>query len=243
MLIRMVEFAVMTLMGRAILYHHQTRVSVEVHQRIQDQPWEEPMHTRHFFRKELEMSELERLALDHSRGNVLDLGAGAGAHAIALQQRGFSVLAVDWDECSCEVMRQRGVLHVLHGDMWGIDLRPYDTIYMLMNGIGMCARVEGVERWLKKCASEMSPGARLIADSSHLYSGWDEQAIDLQDAYLGEVTFHLKARIGDEEFKESLHWIFPDVALLEAIAEEVGLHFQVLFEQADGAYLFAFTKS
>jgi SAM-dependent methyltransferase len=239
----MVEFATMTLVGRSILHHYETGISVEVHQRINDQPWEEPMNTRHFFRTELEMSELERLALDHCRGNVLDLGAGAGAHAHALQERGFSVLAVDWDECSCRVMQQRGILRVLQGDMWDIDLRPFDTIYMLMNGIGMCARVEGVERWLKKCASEMLPGARLIADSSHLYSGWDEEAIDLHDAYLGEVTFHLKARIGDEEFKESLHWIFPDAALLEAIAEEVGLRFQVLAEQQDGAYLFAFTKS
>lgn len=232
----------MTLIGEAILEHFTMGIPVLVHQRIQDQPWEEPMSSAHFFREPAHMSDLEQMALAKCQGHVLDLGAGAGAHALALQSRGMNVVAVDWDLHSCQVMRLRGVQHVRQVDFWEIDLGHFDTILMLMNGIGMCANVEGLERWFQKCSTEMRPGALLLADSSQWQLTHDEHGIDLHDAYLGEVTFHLQAKIAGRDRTESLRWIFPEIALLEALAEESQMVFNILADREDGSFLFTLTK-
>jgi len=38
--------------------------------------------------------ELERRALEHVKGRVLDVGCGAGRHSLWLQEKGFEVAAI-----------------------------------------------------------------------------------------------------------------------------------------------------
>ena len=45
------------------------------------------------FRTELQMPPLERMALNLCRGHVLDVGAGAGCHSLALQDKEIEVIA------------------------------------------------------------------------------------------------------------------------------------------------------
>ena len=61
------------------------------------------------FRNEAEMPELELTALDLCRGHVLDIGAGAGVHAIALQDRGHKVSAIDVSAGAVAYMSQNGI--------------------------------------------------------------------------------------------------------------------------------------
>ncbi|MFQ5892475.1 MAG: class I SAM-dependent methyltransferase, partial [Candidatus Methanofastidiosia archaeon] len=42
-----------------------------------------------------EWSPIERKAMKHMKGRVLDIGCGAGRHALYLQKKGFDVLGID----------------------------------------------------------------------------------------------------------------------------------------------------
>ena len=56
---------------------------------------EDEMPVAHLFRSEQEMPQLEKRALELVRGKVLDIGAGAGCHALVLKKKGFEVKAID----------------------------------------------------------------------------------------------------------------------------------------------------
>lgn len=54
------------------------------------------------------MPELEQIALQMAEGNTLDVGAGSGCHALALQEMGKEVCAIDISPRSVEVMEKEG---------------------------------------------------------------------------------------------------------------------------------------
>ena len=93
-------------MGQAIRDYYETgragRLRVFSPQFDED---EMPVGT--LFREEEDMPPLELKALDLCRGRVLDVGAGAGCHSLALQRRGLDVTAVDISPLSVDVMRRR----------------------------------------------------------------------------------------------------------------------------------------
>ncbi|HAJ45611.1 MAG TPA: hypothetical protein DCL54_03405 [Alphaproteobacteria bacterium] len=78
---------------------------------------------------------LEALALDLCRGRVLDVGAGAGLHALALQRRGLDVTGIDISPECVAIMRERGVRNADAADLYDFDGGPFDTIVNLCNGL------------------------------------------------------------------------------------------------------------
>ena len=104
-------------MGQAIRDYYETgragRLRVFSPQFDED---EMPVGT--LFREEEDMPPLELKALDLCRGRVLDVGAGAGCHSLALQRRGLDVTAVDISPLSVDVMRRRGVRQAWEADVF-----------------------------------------------------------------------------------------------------------------------------
>ena len=73
-------------MGTAILDYQKTGKAGKL--RVLSSMFEEDeMPVKHLFRSYHDMPKLEKKALDLARGKVLDVGAGAGCHSLALQKR------------------------------------------------------------------------------------------------------------------------------------------------------------
>ena len=70
---------------------------------------EDEIPVKELFRSMPSMPMLERTALQMATGQILDVGAGSGCHALALQDMGKEVCAIDISPLSVEVMKQRGV--------------------------------------------------------------------------------------------------------------------------------------
>ena len=95
-------------MGAAIadFYHRQKADRLRV---FSSQFDEDEIPIKQLFRKAGQMPLLERTALAMATGTILDVGAGSGCHALALQESGKEVSAIDISPLSVEVMKLRGV--------------------------------------------------------------------------------------------------------------------------------------
>ena len=207
---------------------------------------DEPLPAAYFFRTLLAMPELERQALDECRGRVLDLGAGAGCHTLELQSRGFTdVLALDQSAGAVQVMQARGVQQLTQRSVFApraAEELPYDTILMLMNGLGLAGTLEGLDKFLAHARTLLAPDGQILAtssDISYLYEDEDGAlVIDLNGPYYGEVdyTFQYKGQTG-----EPFPWLFIDAALLEDAARQAGYEVDFIDNDESGQYLVRLT--
>ena len=130
---------------------------------------EDEIPVKELFRSIQSMPVLERTALQMATGRILDVGAGSGCHALALQEMGKDVCAIDISPLAVEVMKQRGV-----NDPRLINLfdetftETFDTILMLMNGSGIIGRLNNMPEFFQRMKRILRPGGCIFMDSSDL---------------------------------------------------------------------------
>lgn len=173
------------------------------------------------FRDYEQMDLLEQKALQLCSGDILDVGAGSGCHSLYLQNRGKEVDALDISPGCVEVMRQRKVRHVLHQNLFALRGKQYTTILMLMNGLGICGSLGGLNRLLRHVKTLLTEGGQLIADSTDLtplFAGVKDY-LALRH-YFGETEFVMK--YGDI-VSDPFPWLYVDFQTLRMFAEHNGL--------------------
>src|SRR5690242_739428 len=94
-----------------------------------------------YFRNDNKMPDLELTALSLCKGKVLDIGAGAGSHSLALEDRKIKVTAMDISPLAVAVMNMRGVSNAIIQDIFLFQGKKFDTLLLLMNGIGLCGNI------------------------------------------------------------------------------------------------------
>ena len=196
-----------------------------------DEPEEMPVDI--FFRSEEEMPDIELEAMDLCEGRVLDVGGGAGSHALILQERGFDVVAIDLSPSAVEIMQKRGVQQAVAGDIFGYSGEKFDTLLFLMNGIGLTGTVEGFKTFINHAKTLLNEGGQLLFDSSdisYLYEDTEKPT----DKYYGEVSYQYEYK---GEKGEWFNWIYIDPILLKQIARESGWECHLLFDDGQDQYL------
>ncbi|WP_166655407.1 class I SAM-dependent methyltransferase [Actinorugispora endophytica] len=124
-----------------------------------------------YFTPAEELSGLDRWACERARGRVLDVGCGAGRHALALRGMGRAVVGLDASPGAVRVARGRGVEAVV-----GTVQEPppglgvFDTVLLLGNNLGLLGGREQARTVLEGLAGLVAPGGRLIG------SGFDPRA-------------------------------------------------------------------
>lgn len=231
-------------MGSAISdYYKNGRAA---HLRVLSSMFEEDeMPIAHLFRSEQEMPQLEKRALTLVRGRVLDVGAGAGCHALALQENGFEVKAIDVSPLSCDVMKARGIEDVECVNLFDTQLQSkFDTILLLMNGTGIAGKLSRLPLLLNRLKELMAEGAQILIDSSdlkYIYENEDgSMDIDLGGNYYGEVDYQMvyKNVKGD-----SFDWLYVDPTLLTASCKQCGLKCEIIEEGEHYDYLARITAA
>lgn len=189
------------------------------------------------FRSYDEMPELEKAALDEAEGKVLDVGAGTGVHSIELLDRGCEVSTIDISEGAVEYMKSIG-LNARKMDFFDVKDEQYDTILMMMNGIGIAGTLSNLEKTLSHAKSLMNEGGKILCDSSDIRFLYEDEDgalwVDLNTEYYGNFRFQMK-------YKQSVgpwfDWLYVDFDNLFKAAKNVGLKAKKIYENEDDQYL------
>lgn len=232
---------------------------------------EDEMPVEHLFRNLEDMPTLEQRALKLAQGKVLDVGAGAGCHALALQAL-TTVKAIDISPLSCEAMRLRGVKDVECINLFdpslsyqppheeqSLAIRGFDTILLLMNGTGIAGKVGNLPTLFNRLKSLLTPSGQILIDSTdlkYIYENEDGNFdIDLNGPYYGEVDYRMVydgIKKKDTEGKtqrpiavkgEPFDWLYVDFSLLKSVAESCGLHCELVAEGEHYDYLARITPT
>lgn len=203
---------------------------------------EDEIPVKMLFRKENEMPPIERKALSMARGRTLDVGAGAGCHSLVLQQRGTDVTAIDISPLAVETMKLRGVKEVRQQDFFEVD-ECFDTILMLMNGIGIVGRLQRMPLFFRLLDRILAPGGQLLCDSSDICYVFENEDGEMEfpegDGYYGELTYQMQY---DDVKGETFPWLYIDDETLRACAEACGYQVEVVQQGEHYDYLARITK-
>ncbi|MBQ8266100.1 MAG: class I SAM-dependent methyltransferase [Bacteroides sp.] len=200
---------------------------------------EDEIPAEQLFRTFDEMPPLEQEALRLASGKILDCGAGSGCHALALQEMGKEVEAIDISLLSVEVMQKRGVRQAYQINLFDENyLQKFDTILMLMNGSGIIGKLENMGAFFAKMKQLLNPGGCIYMDSSDLrYLFEDEDGsflVDLAAGYYGEIDFRMQYKqIKGEPFD----WLYVDFQTLSYYAAENGFKAKMVQEGEHYDYL------
>ena len=179
----------------------------------------------YLFRDFSDMPKLEQIALKQCKGKVLDVGCGAGSHALFLQNnQKLETYALDNSQGAIEITRKRGVLNTLEKDFFSLSGYRFDTILMLMNGSGIIGKLENLEEFFRHSKSILNVGGQIIMDSSDLIYLFDDE-IDNTEKYYGEFEFSLSYK-GLKS--DSFNWLYIDPELLMQYAEANGFKCKIL---------------
>ncbi|MFI8606490.1 class I SAM-dependent methyltransferase [Cellulophaga baltica] len=192
----------------------------------------------YLFRSYAEMPPLEKKALQLAKGTILDIGCGAGSHSLYLQETGKNVTALDSSKGAIEVCNARGITKTVCMDLYDFKDQKFDTLLLLMNGIGLAGKLNQINKFLIQLKSFLNPGGQILLDSSdilYMFDPDEDGGYWIPDVeYYGEVSFEMEYQ---SKKSESFNWLYLDYNTLQRAAVANNLECELVKEGEHFDYL------
>ncbi|MCW5516848.1 class I SAM-dependent methyltransferase [Muriicola sp. Z0-33] len=202
---------------------------------------QDKMPLPYLFRNFEAMPAIEQQALKLCKGNVLDIGCGAGNHALYLQEKGLDVTGLDVSEGAISTCKLRGLKKTLNSTIYGLDGMKFDTLLLLMNGIGIAESLSKLDPFLKQLKQLLLPGGQVLLDSSDIIYMFDEEdiyektkSLIRSGQYYGEVTFTMEYK---GYSSAPFQWLYLDYDTLKAHTRAHGWSCELVMEGEHYDYL------
>lgn len=196
-----------------------------------------------YFSEYKDWSDAERRAIALAKGRILDVGCGAGRHALYLQEKGFDVTSIDTSPGAVKVCKLRGVKRAMVLTVDKVDkFKPasFDTILMLGNNFGLFASAKKAKSLLRKFARVTSPGAKIIAGTRNPYFTEDANHLQYhkQNKKRGRMAGQIKMRV---RFKKIVGKWFDYLLVspeeMREILSDTGWQIEELFASEEATYI------
>ncbi|MGB3142469.1 MAG: class I SAM-dependent methyltransferase [Maribacter sp.] len=200
---------------------------------------EDVLPLSYMFRSFDEMPIIEQKALKNCKGKVLDIGCGAGSHGLYLQQKGIEVTVLDSSPGAIKVCQERGLTHTVLENILDFDGQTFDTLLLLMNGIGLAGNLKGLEPFFSKLKSLLNANGQILLDSSdiiYMFENDEDGGYWIPDdvEYYGEVIFTMEYK---KRKSEPFSWLYVDYNTLDRAAQYHGFSCELLYEGDHYDYL------
>lgn len=218
-------------------YYHQDPTDIIVHSPDFD---DDIIEVSYLFRNFKNMPVIERKALERSSGRVLDIGCGAGSHALYLQnKKNLSVTAIDISAGATEIAKERGLTDVRNLSFFDLKEEKFDTLLFLMNGSGIIGKLKHLDHFFDHCRSLLTPNGKILIDSSDLRYLFDEDEdggiwVEMDSDYYGELKFSISYK---NEISEAFEWLYIDFKMLSLAAAKSGFSCELIQEGEHYDYL------
>jgi hypothetical protein len=139
-----------------------------------------------------------------------------------------------------QIMSERMLPHPLIGDIMSWTERSYDTVLMLMNGIGMVGTPQRLDDFLHRAHRLCAAGGQILCDSidvsvaqAPVHIRYRAKNIE-HGLYAGQQRFRIRYEgvMGD-----SFDWLHIDFLSLARHSRAAGWNCQLILEETDGHYL------
>lgn len=152
--------------GRAIYDHHRGDRTEPLQQGGGEETREHPIEAFYFDTFDPENDAGSWLA-SRLEGPLVDLGAGAGRHALRFQER-FETVAIESSPALVETIRERGVADAREGDMLALrdafDRDRFASALAIGTQVGLAGSMRGLSAFLGDLAFVTTPDATAVMD-------------------------------------------------------------------------------
>lgn len=230
------------LMGQAIwdYYHNENPEDLQTETSISEL---DELPVNYLFRGFDQMNKIEQKALQLAQGSTLDIGAGAGSHALYLQdERKLEVTALDISPKSIEICKKRGIKKTVAENMLHFSGERFDTVLLLMNGTGIFQSLQVIDIYLKKLYDLLNTNGQILIDSTdilYMFDADEDGGVYIPaEGYYGELDYivHYKG-----ESEEPIKWLYLDFNTLKNAAENNGFKIEKVLQEED-SYLARLAK-
>ncbi|MDO8649509.1 MAG: methyltransferase domain-containing protein [Candidatus Peregrinibacteria bacterium] len=192
--------------------------------------------------------EIERKGMKHAKGLVLDVGLGAGRHALYFQKKGLKVVGIDYDSYCVKTAKARGVKTAFTEDIFKPNhIRKYtfDTIWLAGNNLGVAGTVHKLPKLFHILDKLTADNAVILATGFEVEktTNPDHLAYHRRQRKKGKYPGQMKLRI---EYKgligEWFQWLHVSSKLLKEALEKTPWKLGKLIRARDGHYLAVIVK-
>jgi SAM-dependent methyltransferase len=168
-----------------------------------------------------------RRAMRYVRGRVLDIGCGAGRHALYLQRRGFSVVGIDVSPLTIHASKLRGLRNAKVLSITQLDARlgKFDTLLMLGANFGLVGTPKRARWLLGRFRTITTPGARIIAESLDPYQTTNSfhRAYHRRNRRRGRMAGQLRLRVRYQKYASPwFDYLFASQQEMQRILQGTG---------------------
>jgi len=204
-----------------------------------------------YFSRPEDWSEPERWACDRAfahcaqsakGGRILDVGAGAGRHALHLQERGAEVVALDVSPLAGEVCRRRGARRVFTGTVFDLAEHArasgerFDAFLLIGNNLGLLGGAAHAPTFLSALASLARPDAVILGAGMDPYATANElhRGYHARNRTLGRMGGQIRMRVRHKDLATGwFDYLFTTADELRDLVEGTAWRLEQV-EQGDG---------